>query len=91
MYTHYEFLLGWSQANQIVFKILILIIQYSSFKVTQDLYINSFAFQDLWLFISNDWLPFPLPSSLLTQACQEYEFEEDGEPRWQVFDMKAFE
>ncbi|KAK8401991.1 hypothetical protein O3P69_001228 [Scylla paramamosain] len=30
-------------------------------------------------------------AGLLTQACQEYEFEETGEPRWQVFDMKAFD
>ncbi|XP_042227749.1 phospholipase A2-like isoform X2 [Homarus americanus] len=30
-------------------------------------------------------------AGLLTQACQEYEFDEEGEPRWQVFDMKSFE
>ncbi|XP_069993883.1 phospholipase A2 [Penaeus vannamei] len=29
-------------------------------------------------------------AGLLTQACQEYNFNEDGEPRWQVFDMKSF-
>ncbi|XP_037793602.1 phospholipase A2-like [Penaeus monodon] len=29
-------------------------------------------------------------AGLLTQACQEYNFNEDGDPRWQVFDMKSF-
>lgn len=30
-------------------------------------------------------------AGLLTQACQEYDYDEEGEPRWQVFDMKSFE
>ncbi|XP_045623495.1 phospholipase A2 isoform X1 [Procambarus clarkii] len=30
-------------------------------------------------------------AGLLTQACQEYDYDESGEPRWQVFDMKSFE
>lgn len=30
-------------------------------------------------------------AGLLNQACQEYEFSEEGQPRWQVFDMKTFE
>jgi len=29
-------------------------------------------------------------AGLLTQACQTYEYNDKGTPRWQIFDMKAF-